>query len=282
MYFSGISDEAGQAIETQIKAHKELGWEYLEIRNVDGENLTLMSDEKFNKVYEKVTEAGMKVSCFASCVANWSRPITGDFKIDIDELKKAIPRMKKFNTKFIRIMSWPNDEKNPLPESKWEKEVIKRIKELSKIAEDKGIILAHENCSGWAGESPENSLKLIEEVGSPSLKLIYDTGNVIHHNQDPWDFYTKVKKYVVYCHIKDYKKEGNSLRATYPGEGNGMIPEIIKDLIKSDYKSGISIEPHLASVIHEGKVGDPQITFQTYITYGKKLMELVNKILSTS
>jgi len=39
MKFSGISDEAGQSIEMQIKAHKELGWEYMELRNVDGENL---------------------------------------------------------------------------------------------------------------------------------------------------------------------------------------------------------------------------------------------------
>ena len=278
MYFSGISDEAGQSIEMQIKAHKELGWQYLEIRNVDNENLTLMPEKKFNEVYEKITGAGMKVSCFASCIANWSRFITGDFKVDVEELKNAIPRMQKFNTKFIRIMSWPNDEKNPLSEEEWAKEVIRRLKKLSKIAENEGVILAHENCSGWAGESPENSLRMLQEVNSPALKLIYDTGNVIHHNQDPWDFYTKVKPHIVYCHIKDYRKEGESFRATYPGEGAALIPEIIKDLLKSGYQSGVSIEPHLSSVIHEGKVGNPEVTFQTYITYGKKLMEIVKSV----
>ncbi len=44
MFFSGISDEAGQAIDTQIKAHRELGWEYLELRLIDGTNLTELSD----------------------------------------------------------------------------------------------------------------------------------------------------------------------------------------------------------------------------------------------
>ena len=39
MYYSGISDEAGHGIETQIKAHVELGWKYLELRSVDGENM---------------------------------------------------------------------------------------------------------------------------------------------------------------------------------------------------------------------------------------------------
>ncbi|MCM8772632.1 MAG: sugar phosphate isomerase/epimerase [Candidatus Omnitrophica bacterium] len=274
MKFSGISDEAGQAIEIQIKAHKELGWEYMEIRNVDGENLTMMSDEKFEEVYRKVNENGMKVSCFASCIANWATKISGDFKKDYDELKRAIPRMKKFNTKYIRVMSWPNDPDNPWSEEKWAEEVIRRMKELTKIAEDEGIIIVHENCSGWGGLSPENMVRLVKEINSPNFKLLYDTGNVLHYNKevDPWDFYLKVKPYVEYVHIKDYNKEE---KATFPGEGEAKVKEILIDLRNSGYDGFISIEPHIASVVHEGKVGDPEITYKTYITYGRKLMDLL-------
>jgi sugar phosphate isomerase/epimerase len=275
MKFTGISDEAGKSIEIQIKAHKELGWEYMELRNVDNENLTMMSDEKFEFVYKKVTEAGMKVSCFASCIANWATKISDDFKKDYEELKRAIPRMKKFNTKYIRVMSWPNDPENPYSEEKWRKEVIRRMKELTKMAEDNGIVIVHENCSGWGGESPENMVKLLEEMNSPNFKLMYDTGNVVTHNKnvDPWDFYIKVKPFIEYVHIKDYNKEG---RATFPGEGQAKVKEILLDLKKSGYNGFVSIEPHLASVIHEGKVGDPEISYKTYITYGKKLMALLN------
>ncbi len=277
MKFSGISDEAGQAIEIQIKAHKELGWEYMELRNVDGENLTMMSDEKFEMVYRKVNEAGMKVSCFASCIANWATKISGDFKKDYDELKRAIPRMKKFNTKYIRVMSWPNDPDNPYSEEKWAEEVIRRMKELTKMAEDAGIIIVHENCSGWGGLSAENMVRLVKEINSPNFKLLYDTGNVLHYNKgvDPWIFYTKVKPYIEYVHIKDYNKEE---KATFPGEGEAKIKEILADLKKSGYNGFISIEPHIASVVHEGKVGDPEITYNTYITYGKKLITLFNEI----
>jgi len=276
MKFSGISDEAGQAIEIQIKAHKELGWEYMEIRNVDGENLTMMSDEKFEVVYRKISESEMKVSCFASCIANWATKISGDFKKDYDELKRAIPRMKRFNTKYIRVMSWPNDPKNPYDEKKWAEEVIRRMKELTKIAEDEGIIIVHENCSGWGGLSPENMVTLVKEIDSPNFKLLYDTGNVLHYNKgiDPWDFYTKVKPYIEYVHIKDYNREE---KATFPGEGEAKIKEILLDLKKNGYEGFVSIEPHIASVVHEGKVGDPEITYKTYIMYGKKLMALLNE-----
>jgi sugar phosphate isomerase/epimerase len=278
MRFSGISDEAGQAIEVQIKAHKELGWEYLELRNVEGEGIAIMPDKKFDEVFEKVMASGLKVSCFASGIANWATEISGDFKKDVDELKRAIPRMHRFNTKYIRVMSWPNNKENPLSDEEWGKEAIRRMKELARIAEDGDIILVHENCSGWGGLSMENMVKLYQEVNSPYFKLLYDTGNVLHYNKgkDPWECYTKVKPYIEYIHIKDYKtlKDGQE-KATYPGEGEAKVREILSDLKKSGYNGFISIEPHLASVIHEGKVGDPEVTYQTYITYGRKLMDIV-------
>ena len=38
MFFSGIADEAGKDINMQIKAHKELGWSFIEMRNVGDKN----------------------------------------------------------------------------------------------------------------------------------------------------------------------------------------------------------------------------------------------------
>ena len=275
MKFSGISDEAGQAIEVQIKAHKELGWEYMEIRNVDGENLTMVSDTKFDEVYNKIAESGLKVSCFSSAIANWATEISGDFNKDVEELKRAIPRMHRMKTRYIRVMSWPNNKENPLPEPEWRKEAIRRMRELARIAEDSGIILVHENCSGWGGLSGDNMLNLYEGVNSPAFKLLYDTGNpVVDNCGDPWIFYSKIKHLIEYVHIKDYKSGTNPPRATYPGEGDAKVKEILQDLKKTGYDGFVSQEPHLASVVHEGKVGDKNLTYQTYITYGKKLMQI--------
>ncbi|MCK9266955.1 sugar phosphate isomerase/epimerase [bacterium] len=274
MKFTGISDEAGQPIEVQIKAHKELGWDYLEIREVDKENLTLMSDEKFDEVYAKVSEAGMKVSCFAGAVGNWATKISGDFTKDYDEIKRAIPRMKKFNTKYIRVMSWPNDSENPWTYEDWGKEAIRRMKVLAKMAEDAGIILAHENCSGWAAKTKE-MLRIYEEVDSPAFKLMYDTGNVVaYQDGDAFDNYMQLKPYIGYVHIKDYKRIDGKSAAVYPGEGEGRVKEVMADLKKTGYDGFVSIEPHMASVVHLRKVGDPEETYNIYINYGKTLISI--------
>ncbi len=276
--FSGIADEAGKSIAQQISAHKKLGWDHIEIRNVDSVNLTRVPEATFDEIKEKLDEAGMKVSCFASEIANWARKIGGDFKNDEDDLRQAIPRMKKLNTKYIRVMSYPNDGRD---ESEWHREVLKRLKDLTKIAEGEGIILAHENCSGWGGLSAENCRTLIEEVNSPAFRVLFDTGNPTAEDpkQDSWEFYNTVKQYIVYIHIKDTKREGDSKRFTFPGQGDSYVRRIISDLKSSGYEDVVSIEPHMAAVVHEGKEAeDSSKATEIYLNYGRELGKIVKEV----
>jgi len=277
MYFSGIADEAGPSIDIQVKAHQELGWKHIEIRNVDGVNVTDLCDRCFEEVVEKVTEAGLGVSCFASQLCNWSRPISKHPDIDRHELARAMPRMRRLGCKYIRTMSYPNAG---WPEPQWKQEVIRRMKELARMAEDGGVVLVHENCDGWASQGPQQSLQLLEEVGSPNLKLLWDTGNPVVHGQDPWEFYQRVKEHVVYVHVKDAVLDEKGTE-TYKscGEGDGRVADVLLDLRHRGYQGALSIEPHLAAVIHEGKEAtDRQAAYRCYIEYGRKLMTLFDRI----
>lgn len=278
MFLSGIADEAGKPIDVQIKAHRELGWKHIEIRNVDGVNLTDVPDAKFDEIFTKVNAAGLKVSCFASQLCNWSRPVTNDFAVDVAELKRAIPRMHRFNTKFIRCMSYPNNKEKPLPEAAWKKEVIRRLKELAKMAEDGGVILVHENCDGWGGQGASQTLELLAAVGSKSLKLVFDTGNTVFHGQDSYDYYSKVKEHVVYVHIKDGQKKDGKTVACYPGEGLGAVREICKDRLATAPDGGFSIEPHLAAAVHLGKEAKDQEAYRIYVEYGRRMTALLKDV----
>jgi sugar phosphate isomerase/epimerase len=282
MYFSGICDEAGKSLATQIQAHRELGWDHVELRRVtdDGGGVSTCSDVQFDAVYRQVTEAGMNVSCFASAIANWARPITGDPQVDYDELERAIPRMKRCRTQFIRIMSYPNDPNHPLPESQWRDEAIRRVTQMARMAEDGGVVLVHENCSGWGGLSAENSNILLGEVDSPALKVVFDTGNPVTYGQDSWDYYQKVYDSIAYIHIKDAKYNPNGKEEyTYCGDGDGYVREILEDVLARGYDGGISIEPHLAAVIHTGQAADTdQALYDSYTEYGRRLMKIVDDV----
>jgi sugar phosphate isomerase/epimerase len=157
------------------------------------------------------------------------------------------------------------------------------MKELCKIAEAEGIYLAHENCTGWGGHNAETMLELKKLVGSPNFVLLYDIGNVISHGSAPEEFFNKIRGNFEYIHIKDcIAVPGQSSdKFRYCGEGDAMVPEILKKVIKEDgYDGVISIEPHVAAIVHsgEGKEKTDEELKQSYITYGKKLHAILEKI----
>lgn len=278
MFYSGISDESGKDIETQIKAHKELGWRHIEVRGAGKANLTDLDDAEFQRVAGLVKNAGLQISCYASQIANWSRKITGSFDTDVAELKRAIPRMKQTGTPFIRIMSFTNDN---LSDEEWGKEAIRRIRELARMAEDGGVTLVHENCSGWAGQGSKQTLQLLEQVNSPALKLVWDTGNPVSHKTEDLPFFMAVRQHVVYVHIKDGCRaptaEGGN--HTWPGEGDSQVKATLKQLFADGYDGGLSIEPHMKAVVHLAiEPTDAAAAYGTYVEYGKRLMKLVESV----
>jgi len=276
MFFSGIADEAGRPLEVQIRAHKELGWDHLELRQVDGTTLAYASEREFEEIRTRLERAGMRVSCFASQIANWSRDIRGSFDKDLDELRRAIPRMRALDIPYVRIMSWAN--RSGVPEAEWRAEAIRRLKELAHMAEDGGVILVHENCDGWGGLGPEQTLDMLCAVDSPALRLVFDTGNPVAHGQESFEYYSRVKEHVAYVHVKDARMEAGRVRYTWPGEGQGGVGEILSDLLARGYEGGLSIEPHLAAIIHEGTESSPEEMYRSYIQYGRRLMALVEQV----
>ncbi|MBP7343141.1 MAG: sugar phosphate isomerase/epimerase [Clostridia bacterium] len=282
MIITGISDEAGKHICTQIEAHKKLGWNTLELRNHNSVNpsTTKFNDEDFDYVRKMIEENNFKVTGFSSAIGNWSRSIRGDFDIDKEDLKVSAKRMKMLNVRYIRIMSWIPD-KDDYAYTK--KEVIRRSRELAKMAEDLDVILAHENCTGWGGETPENMLELKNEVNSPNFVLLYDTGNVVAHGyDDPMKFFQGLRGNIDYVHIKDslIAKPGLENEFRYVGEGEGRVREILDILINEDKYDGIiSIEPHVSAIAHlADKPMSENDLFESYIKYGSMLNDMIASI----
>lgn len=280
MILTGISDEAGKDILTQIKAHKDLGWGTLELRLHNGANASTprCSDGEFNVIRNALEQHGMGISCFASAIGNWSRNIRGDFSIDVADLKLAAKRMKQVGTRYIRIMTWVPDETD-WPYTR--KEAIRRCRELAKIAEEEDILIAHENCTGWGGMTADNMVELKTEVDSPCFVLLYDTGNVPAYGMDPWAFFQGIRGHFEYIHIKDARiNRGQGQQFAFVGEGEGMISEILKAAVREDGYNGIlSIEPHIASIVHQdSNQQDSILMYETYLKYGRMLEELVRRI----
>jgi sugar phosphate isomerase/epimerase len=288
MYLTGFADEAAPDIEGQIRATKELGWKSIESRNVDGVNIHDIPDEKFEEVAGTLEEAGVQINCFGSAIANWGKQITDPFDITVGEIERTIPRMQRLGTKLIRVMSYavlPGRE----ADDQMEEERFRRMRMLLQTFTDAGITPVHENCMNYGGMSWRHTLRLIENV--PGLKLVFDTGNPVftddrakpkpYPKQSAWEFYMHVKGHVAYVHIKDgvWDPETGKTTFTFPGEGDGDVRRIVKDLLASGYDGGFSIEPHLSVVQHDESVVSPEEQrYNSYVEYGRRMERMVEDI----
>ena len=293
MYFTGFADEAGDSIENQIKVTQALGWRNIESRGVSGKNIHDISDEDFESVCGALEDAGVGINCFGSAVANWSKKITEPMDSSLEEARRAIPRMQRLGTELIRVMSFAVLPDRG-PEDQMEEERFKRLRELTQLFLDNGVQPVHENCMNYGGMGWTYTLKMLKNV--PGMKLVFDTGNPVftddrtkeepYPKQSAWEFYSHVKEHIAYIHIKDGVLEPDpetskiKTRFTYPGEGDGDVKKIVKDLLESGYDGGISIEPHMGAVFHDPTVTcDAESRFATYVEYGRRMEELVRDAL---
>ena len=199
----------------------------------------------------------------------------------IDELERNLPRMRKTGAKIIRCMSYPNDEKNPLPDDRWKAECVRRLSELARRCADGGVILGHENCSGYGGENPERTLELLEAVDNPAFKVIFDSGNASSHADDPeasCEYYEKTKEHIAHIHIKAFKRgPDGKLGTCYPDE-DPVQARVLSALKRDGYDGYISIEPHMKAAVHTGKdVDDAEEATKVFIEYGRRVMKLAEE-----
>lgn len=289
MYLTGFTDEAGNDLDTQIKATKELGWKFIEARKIGDKNLASLDDAGFDQLQAKLDEAGIKINCYGSGVANWATSITKSPESSYEEMRKAGPRMNKLGIKMVRVMSFPVPEEDYADNAKYYDEVVQRMKEITRVAADHDVICVHENCSGWGGLSYEHTLRLVEGVNSPNFKLVYDTGNPVSHpdvrgpapykKQSSWEFYQAVKDHVSYVHIKDARPEGDSHVFTFAGDGDGDVKRIVEDLLKNGYDGGFSMEPHMKVLAHDSSVkAEASAQYDNYIEYGRRFEKLLEDV----
>jgi sugar phosphate isomerase/epimerase len=296
MYYSGFADEAASDIDTQIKATKELGWSCIESRNINGINIHDLTDQTFDSVAGKLEDSGISVNCFGSTVANWSKDprLQESFDKSVEELKRAIPRMKRLGCDMIRGMSFTRLRDASLYTEELENLIFKNVNFLVDMCEEAGVYYMHENCANYGGRSSYHTLRLLDKIKSPHFKLLFDTGNPLNsldyregqeqQRQNALQFYNEIKEFIAYVHIKDgrfiqfdEKEIFNLAEWTFPGEGEGCVKEIVTDLLKNGYEGGFSIEPHMKVVFHnQNTISSEELMYNNYVEYGKKFMKIVD------
>lgn len=237
LVISGFSDEACENFQEQLNFVSALGIDHIEIRGVDGRNISELAADEIITVKKKLDSAGVKISSIGSPIGKIM--ITDAFEPHFELFKNVVSTAKTLGTNHIRIFSFyiPDGEKA----SDYRDEVISRLSRLIAYAKANGIILLHENEKGIYGDNAQRCLDLMKNLYCENFKAVFDFANFVQINQDTIPAFDLLEPYVTYIHIKD----AIGMNVVPAGFGEGNVKEILRRFFDNGYSGYLSLEPHL-------------------------------------
>lgn len=239
---SGFGDEVDPDPRVQVAVLQALGASHIEVRSAWGVNVADFSDEHIGNLKAILDTAGMRTSAVASPIG----------KVDISlppaheeqRLRRVIEVAKALETPYIRMFSYFYKE-DQRPEDIRDA-VMERLIALTRIAEEAGVILIHENEKEIYGDTPERVLDIMETVDSPAMRAAWDNANFVQVGVKPYDqAYSMLRPYLEYLQIKDAVAATGEVVPT--GEGDGQLRQTLEAFARDGYAGFASLEPHLAA-----------------------------------
>lgn len=229
-----FADEADRMIDGQISAMLRNGLSGLEIRGVDGINVSQITLEKAKEVRKKMDDNGLQTWAIGSPIGKIR--MDEDFEKHLQMYSHSLEVADILGAKNIRIFSFFMGEDDPTVHRN---AVIDRLGQFLEIAAPAGITLCHENEKGIYGAVPENCLDLHRTY--PQLRGVFDSANFVQCGVDTLQAWQMLSPYIDYLHIKDALPDGQVVPA---GKGAGNVAAIVKAYLAMG-GTAMTLEPHL-------------------------------------
>ena len=256
---SAFADEAGPTSNEQVAALKQAGLRYIDIRGIDGHNITVLPLDLAKVIRGKLDAAGIKVGMYGSPIGKID--ITEDVNIDLQKLRHLGALRPILGGSEVRIFSYYT--KTGKPHAEFQAESFRRLAQLKALAKELGLVLYHENESNIFGDKSDDVCAIAKEfrdVGpGGTFRMIFDFGNYNAGHEEVWECWLKLRATTDAIHIKDnvHSADGK-MHHVAAGQGNGQIPRILADAVARHWHGPLVVEPHLqhsAAVVATGPSG---------------------------
>lgn len=250
---SAFADEISPDPLVQLDVLEACGIKHVELRSVHSTNVLALTDTQVAEFKALLDARGFGLSAVGSPVG---KSLVGEpFGPVLQKFERAIHLCGVFGTPNVRVFSFYK----PVGDEweKWRGEVLTRLQALADRAADAGVRLLHENEHNIYGDSPDRVVDLLENVKGPAFHAVYDPANYVFCGYDPWEGWQRTKGHTTHFHIKDWT--AGDPHARLAGEGQGRIPEVLKEATAEGYEGYATLEPHLLGGGPTGGVTGPEL-----------------------
>jgi sugar phosphate isomerase/epimerase len=252
MALSGFADEISPDLDEQLTVLAAQSITHLELRSVWSVNVADLDDQQVAAVRRALQRAGVTVSAIGSPIGKIS--VAAPLEPELERLRRIADIAGELGTSLVRVFSFyiPPGQ----PADQYRAVVVERMAALAGIAEERGLLLAHENEKEIYGDLPQRCASLIAAVGSPALRATFDAANFVQCGVAPHTrAYPLLRPYLVYVQVKDALADTGEVVPA--GQGDGQVRETLAALADSGFGGYLSLEPHLAVTGRQGGFSGP-------------------------
>lgn len=261
-----ITHELSKDFEYALEVVKELGIKYIELHSLWNKTIENLSEKEVEKAKNLVKKYQLMVSnvsstCFLLCPLWNSREklrninenfiaLWGDYSDHLSYLKRSIQLAQVFDTDLVRIFGFRKMDPYQQLDKKVLNQIVNKFEEPVKLAEQAGITLVLENCPySYLGEGRLTS-KVLEQINSKNIKLLWDPANATSAGSEPYPKdYQFVRDNMAHIHFRDLVTDKVNKQVKFVPIGKGEINyrAILQALQDDGYKGVISLEPECIS-----------------------------------
>ncbi len=256
-----ITDGISRDLEHALDVMDEYSLKYAELQYVWDKEVGDLSASEIERIRNLTGSHGVSVSCVSRGI--FGGLFLGDMEKDnpvfagqIDALKQCIDTAKALDCSLVRVMSFRKEmilfgdhgaDVWNVATGAWDK-LVALMEVPVRIAEREGVTLVVETGNNAMITSAYLGRKLIDELATDNLKVLWDPCNSLYCNEPAFpDGYEELRGgYLGHVHMKDSLIDipRANVDCTPLGDG-GMAPYLqpIADALKADnYSGAISLE----------------------------------------
>ena len=247
----GISRDFEYALDTMV----ETGLEYVELQYLWEKQVGDLTSADVERVKGLIDARNLKVSCIShhnlSALPVDTAVVAPAYREHITTLERCIGVAQALGTNLVRIFSFRKEmvlfgAEPVISEGAWTT-LMNRLEEPLQIADDAGITLVMETAISGNVTSAFLARKLIDEIGAPHLKVLWDPCSSLYCTEIPYpDGYEAIREHIVHVHLKDGVV--NLPAATFDfcamrqGQMDPYYNDIVDALKRDGYDGTISLE----------------------------------------
>ncbi|QWH11685.1 sugar phosphate isomerase/epimerase [Bacillus mycoides] len=237
----------------------ENDFEGIELWGTHAQNLYIQERETTEREIDYLKDKNLEVTMISDYL---DISLLADFQKTMEKCEQLVTLANWFNTNKIRTFAGQKGSEDFLEQER--KEYVKRIRMICDLFAQHNMYILLETHPNTLTDTLPSTLKLLEEVNHPYLKINLDFLHIWESGADPIDSFQRLKPWIQHYHFKNISSaeylhvfEPNNVYAA-AGSRIGMVPlfegivnydEIIREVRDTDHFASLEWFGHNAKDI---------------------------------